>query len=267
VNLTELVYPELSYAVQGALYDVYNELRYLELSEEGWENALLIALAERGVGAERQVEYALHYKGYRIGRFFVDVLADGKLLVELKAADVLRPIDQAQVIAYLKVTGLRLGILVNFGGTELEFRRIPNMVSSRSARRSRVSDVPSWRHLLYPELTGRLRAALYEVHGELGPGFMHMHYRRATQIELRRQGIAHEVKKEIAIQFRGRPVERRETRLLIVDGQVLLAPIAVREITSRLKGRFRHTLKLLGLELGLIANFHTPSLEIETVRM
>ena len=82
--MTELIYPELSYTVQGALYDVYNELRYFELSEEGWENALLIALEGREVAARRQVEYELRYKGYRVGRFFVDVLADGKLLLELK---------------------------------------------------------------------------------------------------------------------------------------------------------------------------------------
>ena len=265
--MTELIYPELSYVVQGALYDVYNELCYLELSEEGWESAFLIALVERGVSAQRQVEYELRYKGYRIGRFFVDVLADERLLLELKVEDELLPIDVAQVITYLKTTDLKLGILVNFGGDKLEFKRIPNFVSQRSARRPQVSTVQSSSHLLYPGLTGELRAILYEVHGELGPGFMHMHYRRATQMELRWHDIPYEVKKEITIRFRGQPIERCETRLLIVDNKVLLAPIAVREITPKLKGRFRQYLRLLGLKLGLIANFHTPSLEIETVRI
>jgi GxxExxY protein len=265
--MTEIIYPELSYNVQGALYDVYNELRYHDLSEEGWESALLIALEEREVPAQRQVEYELRYKGYRIGRFFVDVLADGKLLLELKVEDKLLPIDVAQVITYLKVTNLKLGILVNFGGDELEFERIPNFASQRSVSRPPASVIQSSNHLLHPELTGELRAVLYKVHGELGPGFMHMHYRRATQIELRGHDIPYEVKREITIQFRGRPIETRETRLLIVDKQVLLAPIAVREITPRVKGRFRQYLRLLGFNLGLIANFHAPSLEIETVRI
>jgi len=266
--MTEIIYPELSYTVQGALYDVYNELRYLELSEEGWESALLIALEERGIPAQRQVEYELRYKGYRVGRFFVDVLADGKLLLELKVEDELLPIDEAQVIAYLKVSDLKLGILVNFGGDELEFRRIPNFVSQRSAPHPPANAIQSSsNHLLYPELTGELRAILYEVHSELGPGFMHLHYRRATQIELRWRDIPYEVKKEITIRFHGQPIETRDTRLLIVDEQVLLAPIAVREITPGLKGRFRQYLRLLDLNLGLIANFHAPSLEIETVRI
>ncbi len=47
--MTELIYPELGYVVQGGLFDVYNALRYFELLEEGWENALLIVLTERNV--------------------------------------------------------------------------------------------------------------------------------------------------------------------------------------------------------------------------
>ena len=82
--MPEIIYPELSYHVQGALYDVYNALRYQDLSESGWEKALLIALADRGIPAQQQAEYELRYKGYRIGRFFADIVADDKLLLELK---------------------------------------------------------------------------------------------------------------------------------------------------------------------------------------
>lgn len=203
--MAEIIYPELSYAVQGAFYDVYNALRHLDLSEHGWESALEIALVERGIVVERQVEFELRYKGYRIGRFFVDVVADGKLVIELKVEEAL--------------------------------------------------------------LTSALRALLYEIHRELGPGFMHMHYRRAVQIELRLRGIAYEVKKEITILFRERPIEKRETRLIIVDDKLVLAPVAVREITPALKGRFHQYVRLSGLRLGLIANFHAPRLEIATVRV
>lgn len=267
--MPELIYPELSYTVQGAFYDVYNELCAFELSEKGWETALLIALEERGIAAQRQVEYALHYKGYRIGRFFVDMLVDRKLLLELKVEEKMLSIDEAQVITYLKVSGLKLGILVNFGGNDLKFKRIPNFVSERTACRSSVNAVPNEAldHLLYPKLTGDLRAILYEVHNELGPGFMHMHYRRATQLELRWHDIAYELKKEVTIPFRGQPIETRETRILIVDNKILLTPIAVREITPIIKTRFRQYLKLFDIRLGLIANFHATSLEIQTVRI
>jgi GxxExxY protein len=265
--MTELIYSELTYQVRGAFYDVYNELCHLGLSEAGWENALLIALRERDLDARPQAEYELRYKGYRIGRFFVDVLVDGKLLLELKAEAELQPIDEAQVITYLKVTGLKLGMLVNFGGGKLEIKRIPNFVSGRSTGSPQAGAGQPSGQYLYPELTGEVRAMLYQIHNELGPGFMHMHYRRATQIELRKRGIPYRVQKEIAIRFRQQPIETRETRLIVVDGRVLLAPIAVRAITPGLEGRFRQYLKLLGLKLGVVANFHAPSLVIETVRI
>jgi len=262
----EIIYPELSYSVQGAFYDVYNELRYLDIAEAGWEGALLVALEERRVPARRQAEFALDYKGYRVGRFFVDVLADEKIVVELKVVDQLLPIDMAQVMTYLKVTGLKLGILVNFGGDNLDFKRIPNFIGQRSARPCLTGTAWSSDSLLYPELTGELRAALYEVHSELGPGFMHRHYRRATQVELGLRHIPYEVKRQIQIQFHGHPIETRDTHLLIVDNRVLLAPIAIRQIAPRITGRLRQYLRLLDLKLGIVANFHAPGLEIATVR-
>jgi GxxExxY protein len=94
-----------------------------------------------------------------------------------------------------------------------------------------------------------------------------MHYRRATQVELRLREIPYEVKKELVIRFRQQPIETREVRLVVVDDKVLLAPIAVREVTPRLEGRFRQYLKLMGLKIGLIANFHAPRLEVKIVRI
>ena len=127
--MPEIIYPELSYQVQGALYDVYNALRYQELSESGWEEAVMIALADRGVSALQQAEYELRYKSYRVGRFFADIVAEEKIVLELKVEDRLLPIDVAQVLTYLRVTGLKLGILVNFGKYSIEIQRIPNFVN------------------------------------------------------------------------------------------------------------------------------------------
>lgn len=265
--MSGIIYPDLSYSVQGALYDVYNALRYQELSENGWETALMIALADRGVPAERQVEYELRYKGYRIGRFFPDVVADEKLLLELKVRDRLLPIHVAQVLTYLKVTGLQLGILANFGKNAIEIQRIPNFLDRKAAGGMRtVSSEPAG-PLLYEGLTAALRAALYEVHGELGPGLMPMHYRRATRIEFRLREIPFEIKQDITVRFRGQPIETRTVRLLVVDDKVLLATMAVLELTPLVKARFHQHLQLLDLKLGLIANFHAASLEIATVKL
>jgi hypothetical protein len=58
--MPEIIYPELSYTVQGALFDVHNALRHSGISEAGWEKALCVALQERNVSARRQAEYALY---------------------------------------------------------------------------------------------------------------------------------------------------------------------------------------------------------------
>ena len=267
--MANVLFPELSYAVQGACFHVHNHLRGLNLSEEGWERALLIALKERGIPAQSQIKYELCYGSYRIGRFAVDVIVDEKLLLELKAVDNLLPIHQAQVLTYLRVTGLELGILVNFGETRVASQRL----AYQTAKAAHLSDAPRpaplaiTDDLLYPELTGQLRSVLYTVHRGLGPGFMHMHYRRATQLELRAHGISYQKRKKMTISYQGRPIETHDTRLLIVDGKVVLACVAVSSITPKILLRMRQHLKLLGVSLDMIANFHAPQMEILTVRV
>ncbi len=266
--MTELIYPELSYAVQGAFFDVHNQLRGFDLSEEGWERALLVALEEKGIPAQHQVEYGVLYGPRRVGRFFVDVQVDDKLLVELKVVENLLPIHSAQTITYLRVTGLKLGILVNFGAPRVIYQRIPNAFLARlPASPKDAGTISSSERLLYPELTEALRAALYTVHTTLGPGFMHMHYRRAVQIELTARVIGYRFHNKVAIPYRGRPIESREARLICVEGKLLLACVAVTVITPQMHLRMSQYLKLFGLRLGLIANFHALHLEIVTIRL
>lgn len=265
--MTKLIYPELSYSIQGAFYAVYNKLRYLDLSEAGWERALILALQARGHQAKQQVEYELRYKGRRIGRFFVDIVVDGKILLELKATNKLLLIHVGQVITYLRATALQLGILVNFAGSNLEYRRIPNFVAQPVAHQENKSVNALPAHYLYPELSHELCSVLYEVYNVLGTGFMHMHYRRATQVELRLRAIPFRKQKEITFFYQNTPLETRKVYLLIVDDKVLLIPLAVQAITPQIKGRFRQYLKLLELELGIIGNFHGQQLQIEMVRV
>ena len=267
--MTDILFPELSYTVQGACFDVHNRLRGLDLSEAGWERALLIALTERGIQSDSQVKYRLSYRGHSVGQFAVDVVVEGKLLLELKAVEKLLPIHQAQVLSYLRVTGLELGILVNFGEVRVASQRLVLQTARKvgGANHPQSNLPPNPDDLLYPELTARLRSALFAVHGILGPGFMHMHYRRATQLELHAYGISYQKQDKVTISYRGQPIETRETRLLIIDGKIALACVAVSSITPSMLLRMGQFLKLLGFSLGLIANFHSPELEIRTVRV
>ena len=264
--MVELVYPQLSYEVQGAIYDVYNKLRYFDIAEEGWEQAFILSLRQRGVMAERQVEYELRYKGFRIGRFFVDVLADGKIILELKVTPSLLPIHWAQIISYLKVSGLQLGILVNFGGENVDIRRIPRTLKQWSKESRTEQPSTEAKDLLYPELTREIRGALLEVHNTLGPGFMPMHYRRATRVEMRLRHLPFVRHKETSIRFCDHPIETKPVQLLVIDEKVLLTIVTVRQVERKQQAQVRYFMEQFDLPLGMVANFCKPSLEIKTLR-
>jgi len=104
---------QLAHAVIGAAIEVHRLLGPGFL-EEVYEQALAVELVERGVPFLRQVIIAVNYKGQKVGEGRLDLLAGGILIVELKAVDKLAPIHTAQVMSYLKTTGLQLGLLINF---------------------------------------------------------------------------------------------------------------------------------------------------------
>jgi GxxExxY protein len=117
-----LKHREVTEKVIGVFYDVYNELGHGFL-ESVHEEALAIALVQSGLKVERQVPIAVWFRRRRIGDFRADMLIEGQVLLELKAA---RTIDQAherQLLNYLRATDVEVGLLLNFG-VRPEFRRL-----------------------------------------------------------------------------------------------------------------------------------------------
>jgi GxxExxY protein len=104
---------ELAHAVIGAAIEVHRLLGPGFL-ESVYEEALCVELAAREITFERQKEINVIYKGHQIGRQRVDLLVGQALIVELKTVEELAEIHKAQVISYLKATGLPLGLLINF---------------------------------------------------------------------------------------------------------------------------------------------------------
>lgn len=117
----ELICKDLTRAVIGAFFAVYNELGPGFL-ESVYENALMLALAEVGVPAQAQVPLTVHYRGHVVGQFRADLLVAGTLIVEIKAVSQLIRAHEVQLVNYLRATGTRVGLLLNFG-TRAEFRR------------------------------------------------------------------------------------------------------------------------------------------------
>jgi GxxExxY protein len=95
-------------------YDVYNELGFGFL-ESVYEEALSRALRAAGMRIARQAPVPVNFRGECIAEFKADLLVDGKVIVELKAARTIEPGHEAQLLNYLRATDLQVGLLLNFG--------------------------------------------------------------------------------------------------------------------------------------------------------
>jgi len=113
----------LSERVIGCAMDVSNALGAGFL-EKVYENALLRDLIEAGLHVRQQASIKVIYKGSEVGDYFVDLLVEESLLVELKAVRALDEIHVAQCLNYLRGTGHSLCLLLNFGRPRLEVRRV-----------------------------------------------------------------------------------------------------------------------------------------------
>ena len=118
----EFLYKDLTYSIIGAAIEVHKVLGHGFL-ESVYEEALTHEFDLRGVPYERQVKLAVHYKEIVAGEFRADFLVDSKVVVELKAIKVLTQSDEAQLLNYIKGSGYRVGLLLNFGASSLEHRR------------------------------------------------------------------------------------------------------------------------------------------------
>jgi GxxExxY protein len=104
---------DITYKVNGAIFEV-NRILGSGFLEKVYENALLIELRERGLKAESQVAIKVGYKGEEVGEYFADILVEDELILELKSVQSLEKIHDAQILNYLKATGKKVGLLINF---------------------------------------------------------------------------------------------------------------------------------------------------------
>jgi GxxExxY protein len=109
--------------VVGAAYEVSNVLGAGFL-EKVYERALTRELACRGLAVKSQATYPVSYKGHCVGEYVADLLVENQVLVELKCVDRFSNEHLAQCINYLKVSNLRLALLINFQKPKVEWKRI-----------------------------------------------------------------------------------------------------------------------------------------------
>jgi GxxExxY protein len=113
---------ELTYLIRGAIFEVSRVLGSGFL-EKVYEKALMFELRNRNLRAENQVPIKVEYKGELVGDYFADIVVENKIILEIKAIEKLLKIHEAQILNYLKATGFKIGLLVNFAYPKAEIKR------------------------------------------------------------------------------------------------------------------------------------------------
>src|SRR5215510_1901065 len=120
-----LLYPDLSYQVVGLAMEVHNRLGYGFL-EKVYENALMILLRKAGIKAQQQSAIKVYFEGEEVGIYVADIVVEDSIILELKSQDTITNANRAQALNYLKATGYKLAIILNFGKTRLQSERLAN---------------------------------------------------------------------------------------------------------------------------------------------
>ena len=114
---------DITYRINGAVFEV-NHVLGPGFLEKVYENALLRELKTKGLKAESQVPIKVDYKGECVGEYFADILVEEKVIIELKTVDRIEKIHEAQLLNYLKATGMQVGLIVNFRHQKADIKRL-----------------------------------------------------------------------------------------------------------------------------------------------
>lgn len=121
--MPDIIFKELSFQIMAAAFEVHNTLGFGFL-ENVYQKALLKELQLRGIPTEPQKEVKVFYKEEEVGLYFPDIVVNGAIIIELKAVETLNRMHEAQILNYLKGTGYKLGLLINFGKERVESKRL-----------------------------------------------------------------------------------------------------------------------------------------------
>ena len=119
----KVLYRELSYKIVGLAMQVHTELGF-GFMEEVYGNALAVLLKESKIKALPRFPIKVRFHGHLVGDYIADIMVDDRVLLVVKAHEYLSNLHRVQTLNYLKATGLKLAILLNFGKSKLEYERL-----------------------------------------------------------------------------------------------------------------------------------------------
>ncbi|MBN1213862.1 MAG: GxxExxY protein [Candidatus Lokiarchaeota archaeon] len=130
--MSDLIFKEEAYKIIGCCFEVHNELGHGFL-EAVYQEALSIEFTKQNIPFVQFSEMNVFYKDIELKKkYYPDFLCFSNIIVEIKAMEALSPADEAQILNYLKGTKKPLGLLVNFGGEKLQYKRYANTRTANS---------------------------------------------------------------------------------------------------------------------------------------
>ena len=124
-EVSQNAFPEydLTYKVIGSAMQVHRTLGP-GLLEKLYEKALCVELKTQGLQFQSQQHFEVIYKGTNVGDYFADIVVENKVILEVKAVKELTALHQAQLLNYLKISRLSVGLIINFSAKSLEYKRL-----------------------------------------------------------------------------------------------------------------------------------------------
>ena len=120
---TKLLFKEEVFQIVGAAIEVLNEVGH-GFHEKPYENALVVEFGVRKIPCQQQKSFTMLYKGCKVGEFIPDLIAFNAVIVDVKTIDRITDVERGQMLNYLRMTKLRVGVILNFKHPKLEWERI-----------------------------------------------------------------------------------------------------------------------------------------------
>ncbi len=279
---------ELVYKIRGVAFDIFNNVAG-SWSEENYEEILFNSLVDQGLKVEQQKEFTVFYKGNRVGLYRTDLIIDDKIILELKVVSEIFSLHEAQIISYLKITGFRLAMLINFGGSKIFIKAYPNKFinyKNNANNRILVKNIPVVKTNIDDIIKNSYERQLIinfdidklnlsakdkkiiqpflmfskEILEILGPGYFHQVYRRAFWDELKYHNINFEWIKQLELNYKGRVYDSKEVKFFKIN-DLLISAVAVNNLNDLVVNRFSKYIKHYKCNKGLIVNFNNTMVD------
>lgn len=258
----KLLHEGITRLVIGAGMDVFNSVG------SGWDEwdyhrAMLKALADRGLKAESHLRGSLMHRGECVDRFELDIMVEDKVILELKhIRGSFASEHYVQLISYLKFWKKDLGMLMNFGGDRLYFKRIPY-----TPRQGELEVAGKWSDLRqkYPELLNAVKVACSQVLTAHGLGYGRRSFEKLLMCELKYLGMGIQ-NPLVDLSFRGLKLGERYAEPFVVDSFLVVKVSALLENTSSIDlARLQSCMVQVDVSCGMLVNFGKSTLLLRAV--